>query len=393
MSIRQRVAARLGTVSVIAGTAIAIAAAPAYAAADADLGVSLSGTTIAATSSGKVFDVTITNGGGGTATGVTVTFDLSGLDQDRVEFVVPTGEDGAEVCDVDGDIVTCGVQDVPDGQNLDLGAELTRLGGTGEAGTITVSVGHDGTDPNESNNLASADVTVGDSGPDLFVYAPDVPFNLETNQTEGSVAPGGTTRLYYVIGNQGDVATTGLKVTVTLPPQIAFVEVEEDCEYNADNTVATCTYEDLPLVPVEEEDPANDVFSARLFFNDLRVDPDADVPAPSALAGGIVAVEPIVAEEQAPTRRQAAALPDNVLEVPESLDVDRSDNTDEFSVYVAAASGGGGGGDGELPITGAKAGLFGGVGLAVLAAGAVLLVIARRRRVVLVAPRDETPTA
>jgi LPXTG-motif cell wall-anchored protein len=128
-----------------------------------------------------------------------------------------------------------------------------------------------------------------------------------------------------------------------------------------------------------------------LFFNDLRV--AADAPAPSVLPDGVVHAEPLVADEQAPAARRAAALPDNILEVPESLDVDRSDNADEFSVYVAAASGGGGGGGGELPITGAKAGLFGGVGLAVLAAGAMLLVIARRRRVVLVTPRDETPTA
>ena len=391
MSIRQRVTARLGTVGVIAGTAVAFAAAPAFAAADTDLGVSLSGTTIAATSAGKVFDITITNAGESTATGVTVTFDLSGLEQDKVSFVVPTGEDGAEVCDVDGDTVACGVQDIPGGQNLDLGAELTRLAGTGEAGAITVQVGHDGTDPNEANDVATANVTVGDSGPDLFVFAPDVPFNPETNQTEGRVPAGGVGRLWYVIGNQGDVAATGLKLTVTLPEHVTFVEEESGCEYNAANTVATCTYEDLPLVPVEEADPGNDVFSARLFFNDLRV--AADAPAPSVLADGVVDAEPLVADEQAPARRQAAALPDNILEVPESLDVDRSDNTDEFSVYVAAASGGAGGGGGELPLTGAKAGLFGGVGLAVLAAGAVLLVIARRRRVVLVAPHDETPTA
>jgi hypothetical protein len=193
-----------------------------------------------------------------------------------------------------------------------------------------------------------------------------------------------------VIGNQGDVAATGLKLTVTLPEHVTFVEEEEGCEYNAANTVATCTYENLPLVPAEEADPDNDVFSARLFFNDLRV--AADAPAPSVLPDGVVDAEPLVAEAQAPARRQAAALPDNILEVPESLDVDSSDNTDEFSVYVAAASGGEGGG-GELPITGVQAGLFGGVGLAVVVAGAVLLLMARRRRVVLVAPQDETPTA
>ena len=85
--------------------------------------------------------------------------------------------------------------------------------------------------------------------------------------------------------------------------------------------------------------------------------------------------------------------PDNVLEVPESLDVDPTDNSDEFSVYVSAQSGGGGGGGGELPITGMQVGVIGGVGLAVVIAGVVLLLVGRRRRMVLVAPRDETWTA
>jgi LPXTG-motif cell wall-anchored protein len=60
-------------------------------------------------------------------------------------------------------------------------------------------------------------------------------------------------------------------------------------------------------------------------------------------------------------------------------------------VFVGGTGGGGGGGD--LPVTGVQAGLIGGVGLAVLAGGGALLVMSRRRKVVLVTPGDETPTA
>jgi hypothetical protein len=395
MKIRDRRAlARLGTVGVIAGTALAFAGAPAYAADATDLRLGLTGTTIAATSSGKTMDLTITNAGGKTAVGVVVAFDLSALEQDKVEFVVPTGENGEEVCDVEEDTVTCGVEDIPAGQSLDLGARLTRKAGTGAAGQITVAVAHDGTDTQEADNTATVKVSVGDSGPDLFAYAPDVPFNLETNRTDGKVAPGGTARLFYVVGNQGDEAATGVTITVTLPKLVTFVEVEEGCEYNAAKSVATCTYENLPLVPEDEADPDNDVFSAQLFYHDIKVDATAE--APSTLTAGVVAAEPLVAEGP-DARRAPAALPDNVLEVPESLDVDPTDNSDEFSVYVARAGGAAGGdGDGDggtLPITGAKVGVAGGVGLAVVIGGVLLLLSARRRRVVLVAPQDETPTA
>ncbi|TYC00841.1 cell wall anchor protein, partial [Micromonospora sp. WP24] len=56
-------------------------------------------------------------------------------------------------------------------------------------------------------------------------------------------------------------------------------------------------------------------------------------------------------------------------------------------------TGGGGGDVGGLPVTGPQARLIGGIGVSVLLAGAVLMLVARRRRVVLVAPQDEQPAA
>jgi LPXTG-motif cell wall-anchored protein len=84
-------------------------------------------------------------------------------------------------------------------------------------------------------------------------------------------------------------------------------------------------------------------------------------------------------------------LPENARAVSPD-DIDASDNTDGYAVIVAA-EGGTGGGDGGLPVTGPQAGLIGGIGAAVLLAGGAMFLVARRRRVVLVTPGDEKPTA
>jgi hypothetical protein len=63
-----------------------------------------------------------------------------------------------------------------------------------------------------------------------------------------------------------------------------------------------------------------------------------------------------------------------------------------FVVVVSAVGGSGGGAGDGLPVTGVRAGVLGGVGAAVVVAGAVLFLTARRREVVLVTPDDEKPT-
>jgi hypothetical protein len=252
-----------------------------------------------------------------------------------------------------------------------------------------VKASHKGVDSKPDNNSATADVVIGETGPDLYAFAPDMPFDLKTGRVVGAVEPGGTAKLYYEVGNFGDVAVTGVKLTITLPEHATFAEVEPDCEYNSANSVATCTYEKLPIVPADDDtDEGDDIFSAVRFYNVLKI--AAEAPAPGSLAGGLVKVEPIVAREEAPSieRRAAAALPRNATGAA-ARDVDETDNTDEFVVHVAESDGGGGG----LPVTGARVGLIGGLGAGVLVLGAVLVLVARRRRVVLVPPAEETPTA
>ncbi|MET7377090.1 peptidase [Micromonospora arida] len=71
----------------------------------------------------------------------------------------------------------------------------------------------------------------------------------------------------------------------------------------------------------------------------------------------------------------------------------KPENNTARIVITSGTAGGGGGGDGDgdggsLPITGAPAAMLAGGGAAVLALGAVLFVLFRRRRVVLQLPRD-----
>ncbi len=81
----------------------------------------------------------------------------------------------------------------------------------------------------------------------------------------------------------------------------------------------------------------------------------------------------------------SATVADGTVEVKGSGADDKlANNKAALKVTVLPGTGGGG-----LPITGAKAGLYGGVGLGVLLLGGGLLFLARRRRVVLVAPGDE----
>lgn len=395
MRTRQAVT-RLGAAVLVAGGALGLTGSPAYAADSPDLSVTVTGTTIAAGAPEKVFEVTVTNGGPGTATGVEVVFDLSDLDRNVVDFVAPTDEDGKPVCDESGNNVTCGVVDIPEGQRLDLGATLERKGGPGAAGVITVVVLHDGAGAGE--NVYVADVAVGGEGPDLYAYAPDVPFNPTTNRTEGTVAAGATTNLYFAVGNQGDTAVGGVELTVDLPEHVTFAKTFDGCDYVNGNASVTCKIDDLPLIPAKDDtDAEDDIFSALLFTWPVRV--AADAPAPATLAEGQVKVQPIAASaEPENARLKSAALPEGVEGAKAPLDVDETDNTDEFAVYVGAGGSGGedgaggGAGGGELPITGVQVGVIGGVGLAVVVAGVALLLLSRRRRVVLVTPKDESPT-
>ncbi|HEX5541768.1 MAG TPA: LPXTG cell wall anchor domain-containing protein [Micromonospora sp.] len=379
-----------GAVGLVAAGAFA---APALASDVADLAVEAAGGTIAADASGKFSKVTLINRSEDVdAAGILVTLDISKLDQNKVKFAdkdCGKPENGLVFCGIEGDVI-------PAGARVDWLFPLERVAGaTGDAGKITVTIKHDGTDPNPKNDSVTLAVKVGDSGPDLMILADDVDQVVEVNsngklQFKGALKPGDTTSLLYYVANHGDQAASGVKITIKLPEGVTFTEVEDDCEYAEDNRSAVCTYENLPLIPADEDKSDKDeIYSAAGFYNLITV--GSDVTAPAKLTGGTVSVEPLV------SRATLNALSATAPELPKGVegmsaaDVDASDNVDGYTVMVAKAGGGGGGG-GTLPVTGAEAGLIGGIGLAVVVVGGVLFLMARRRRVVLVTPGDEKST-
>ncbi|OKI73849.1 hypothetical protein [Micromonospora sp. CB01531] len=407
MIFRNRPLVRLGAATLLASGAITAFGAPAHAAGtETDLELKVAGTRVAANAEFKAAFVKVTNLGKNTPSELTVEVDVSKVDFDKVAAVPLAGED---ICDFDADeekpptAFTCDVPkaDLPGpGETVDLPLFLFKssVTGTYQAPLSFKLISKD--DTNAENNSASATLELSDeSGPDLAVVADDVKQAakiVDGNPVySGGLHPGGQSALTYFVANQGDQATAGLKITVKLPKGVTPAETEQDCEYSADKSTFTCTYADFGLIPQDQDTGEDDnLYSAYGFYHLFNVGSGVK---PGALTGGLVSVEPVGAVPSITRAKPVKQLPKNV-EGMQAKDVDASDNSDGYAVIVAAKGGSGGGGgaggdEGGLPVTGAKAGLIGGIGAAVLLAGGAMFLIARRRRVVLVTPGDEKPTA
>ncbi|MFG2054049.1 cell wall anchor protein [Micromonospora sp. NPDC048930] len=391
MIFRNRALAYAGTGA--AGILVAgLFAAPALAETSADLAIEASGTTIAVGAPGKTTTVSLINKSQVDAKGILVGLDISKLDTTKVdidESGCSPREDGVILCGIEGDTLGAG-------EDVDWGFPLKRKGtATGDAGEISAIILHDGTDPDESNNEVTVKVKVEGTGPDLTVIANDVnkAVTVEGSKIKitGDLHAGDTGQLIYTAFNQGDATAAGLKISVKLPKGVTFAEAEKECVDNAAKTSRVCTYDDLDLIPVSQDKVGDDLIAGARFYHLLTV--GADVKA-GALTGGQVTVEALGAEATTARTTGESALPDNA-EAVAATEVDATDNTDAYAVLVAAkggSGGGAGGGDGGLPVTGPQAGLIGGIGAAVLIAGGVMFLVARRRRVVLVTPGDEKST-
>jgi hypothetical protein len=220
------------------------------------------------------------------------------------------------------------------------------------------------------------------------------------NLTGKPVNPGETSTAQALIANQGDRTSVGLKVRIELPKLVTFAEKFDGCEYSSNNRVVTCSDDEYPLIPVDEDTTADKERSALRLGFPVTVSKDAKGPV-SLTGGSYTATALGVQADDARNRRAAAAAVAPAYAAPAlaadvaKIEVDASDNTDGFAVLVAGADNGQGGGtgtdggtDGGLPVTGPVAATAGGLGIAVAVAGGVLFLAARRRRVVLVTPDD-----
>jgi hypothetical protein len=404
MIFRNRPLVRLGAAALLASGAFTALGAPAQAAGtETDLSLDVVGTRVADGAQGKFAFAKVTNKGENTPSELAVRADVSKVDFSKV-VAFPAVEDGCELEGTEQKPLAWTCYATKDalpgpGETIDLPVVLFKMTETlkdAYSAPVTFTViSKDDTDKSNNTKSATVDFTK-ESGADLAVLADDVKKAVTVKngkiQLAGDLHAGDTAQLIYTAWNQGDQATAGLKISVKLPKGVTFTEAEDDCEYNADKTSLVCTYADAPFVPQDEDTKDGDnVVSGGRFYHLLSVSEDVKA---GALTGGTVSVEPILpAKGVAPKSTEIKNLPENMTPI-QAADLDPSDNTDGYAVVVAAEGGAGGGnGTGGLPVTGAKAGLLGGVGVAVLAAGGAMFLVARRRRVVLVTPGDEKPTA
>ncbi len=353
----------VGAIAVLAASAFA---SPAYADTTADLEVELTGTTLSPGSDGKFGSLSILNHGPSDASNVTLAFDISALDDTKVELF------GVE-CGEDADVIICDGLTIKNGEDADFIFPLIKAAGAtpGAAGALSVTVTHEGTDPDLTNNSVTVDVVISDSAkPDLTVVAFDV-YKVDGSGDPGEITdqpipPGGTSNLWILVLNQGDETANGLKLSITLPEHVTFTTPEPgDCTHAAGDGTTVCDYDDVVLTEAGTDD------SEGFFFFEVKVSEDAVGPA--ALTGGLATVEALATGD--PVEIAPAAQPRNFSRALGIIDVDETDNTDDFTVFVA-----GPGGQGPLPETGVKVGLIAGAGVVTMALGVLLFVAARRRR-------------
>jgi len=384
--------ARASASGVIAAGALAIAATPALA-ADVDFGLDLKGSTIALGASGKPATISFTNHGTTKPERVGVLFDARKLtDRVALDLGACTVQNGIADCAIGEDVIP------GPGETADLAVPLkvADSAARGSAGKLTVTVRVDG-DTVKSNDSKTVEVVLSEKpGVDLRVVALDVTkADGEGELTGKPLQPGEKSLAYGFIANHGDTTATNIKLSIKLPKDVAFVEKEEGCEYNAASTSVTCYGGNaLNLVPAGQE--SDEAISSVQTGFEVMVSPKAKGPV--TLTGGnwTVVGEPVPAAKQARIAAASSKLPEFAKAVTPAeiakFDVDASDNSDAFVAILGAPAGGAGGGTGEddggLPVTGPVAASVAGAGAAALAVGAFLFVSARRRRVVLVTPTD-----
>ncbi|MCW6004751.1 hypothetical protein K1W54_09150 [Micromonospora sp. CPCC 205371] len=351
-----------------AGVCVATPAAAAPEQKTNDLAIKVTGTTIAANQTVKVGKALMSSDGPDATDWAWWTFDLTQLDTSKVELRVKRPED--EPCLGTSTKLDCPYGwRVATGYEVDQPFELRPIGdATGDAGTLTVSVWHDPkygfVDPNPSDNSTTVAVTIAaDSGPNLNVSAGG----------DRWVYVGEETGLAFQVQNDGDQPVAGVRATVKLPKHVTFPAHGRlaACRYSADSRAATCTYPNLPMIPLAEDKQCNDDIYSGYNLPPMRIFLDHSAPVGAELKG-TVTVEGIAASAE-----RAASLPAGVTGL-RAGEIDASDNRDDFVIRTQKRGGAGGG---SLPVTGGSIGLVTAIGGGALVVGACLTLLNRRRKV------------
>ena len=344
------------------------------------LAITVRGTTVTVGGS-KTGILSIYNQGPNNVVGADIEMDLGALAADRVGFrLLPNDE-----CHAPG-TTTIHCRSIGERTTLDLPFLLTaaKSAEPGPAGTVTFVMKdslHDGSqDPPHELTFP---VTIAPSGADLLVWAPDQPF--QADGSTGKIRRGEDGELSILIVNQGDQTVNGVRVTTELVKGATFTDLD-GCTASADRVTLTCDFTDLALIPAAADtDAEDDSWSAVEFTPGVHIADDAKSPKGwPDLPGNTVTVEPAAVEPPTAAARAATVLPTGVKGVSlAKLDIDATDNTDDFTIMVAEADSaggqGGGSGDDGLPITGAPAMVVVGAGVAALVVGGLLMFLTHRR--------------
>ncbi|MFR9776047.1 cell wall anchor protein [Micromonospora sp. MS34] len=353
----------------------------------------------------KPFKFTVTNVGTATAKDVSVRVKVDRLKPKRIGYVVPAGCTPVD----SAPMYECRLGDLPAGTSEDFGIPLFSTGGKGNGGVLTVGVATSSPESNPTDEIVDVPVQVAAPGYDLTAWAQDIQDNVVVDgarQDEPDLKPvrrGVTVPVDWAIYNDGSRRATGVFYGLTLPAGVSFVQTPEGCVQQEILGKAQLLCEDSGVV----------VRPGEYYTADVKVRVNADVTEPVLHEGDLFAYgldeengEPEETPQVASSAQRKAFT-----------EVDELDNHTVFEAFVdlsaepgpspsgspnptqtaapspsgqpGATPAPGGGTGGGLPVTGVQAGLIGGIGGAVLLAGAVLMILARRRKVVVVAPGDE----
>jgi Domain of unknown function DUF11 len=319
----------------------------------ADLAVSVASTTVVK-EAGKPFLVRLHNNGPATAVGIELTIDATGLDSKKLDVQLPDTGSGC-VADTPTK-VRCVLPDLPPGGNdngIDgngiHGVFVQSLGGTGAAGSFTVSVRSQTTDPDATNNTATTNVTVAKSGIDMTAWAQDVYAVLDTNKP---IKPGKTGEFQWLLYNSGAKSVKDITFTITLPVYLDFASKQPGCTYRQDEAtrrVADCSTGNGDIIP-----PGGAITFGDAEGNAVptKVRLAANAPGPAVITAGTVSghggTEVKDAPNPAALRPLAQSPGYKVLSAPDAdkvrkvaepkakKDADPNDNVAPFSAYTAA---------------------------------------------------------
>jgi uncharacterized repeat protein (TIGR01451 family) len=234
----------------------------------------------------------VRNNGPATSTNVIITDPLPS----NLDFVAAVSTTGDDACSETGNVVTCDLGDLADGDGavVFIDAKATAAG---EA-INTASIEGDEPDPDESDNTASATVLIDLLEPE------ESDLSITKTASDDNVLAGQHVVFTLEVSNIGLATSTDVVVTDTLPSRLAFVAaVSTTGACSETGNVVTCELGDLGAgegaeitVEVEALRSGRAVNTAEVSGNETDVDDSDNIDSASvdisALSGSGIDIKP-----------------------------------------------------------------------------------------------------